>query len=76
MSCEATASELIDPYIDGELDADRAAELSRHLAECEECNMSYQKNLNLSSIIRDHSLYYRSTDEFRKRIQAALREEP
>lgn len=76
MSCEATASELIDPYIDGELDADRAADLSRHLVECEVCNMDYQNQLNLRSIIRDQSLYYRSTDEFRKRIQAALRQEP
>ena len=36
MTCELARS-LIEPYLDGELDASQKADVARHMAECTGC---------------------------------------
>ncbi len=72
MSCHR-ARELIDPFIDGELETARADEFRRHLDECEGCKLAYCNQLIVHEGLRKASLYYRSSSKFRRRIRAALR---
>ena len=72
MSCHR-ARELIDPFIDGELDTARADEIRRHLDECEGCKLAYRNQLTVHESLKNKSLYYRSTNKLRRRIRAALR---
>ena len=73
MSCHR-ARELIDPFIDGELDTARADEFRRHLDECEGCKLAYCNQLTVHESLKNKSLYYRSTSNLRERIRAALRQ--
>jgi anti-sigma factor RsiW len=73
MSCHR-ARELIDPFIDGELDRRQTGAFRRHLDECEACKLAYRNQLTLRSGLKGKSLYYRPTDDLRKRIRASLRQ--
>ncbi len=72
MSCHR-ARELIHPFIDGELHADEAGLIRRHLDECDDCKLAHSTQLTLRAGLKSKSLYYRSTDKLRKRIRASLR---
>ena len=72
MSCHR-ARELIDPFIDGELDRRLMAAFRRHLDQCEACELAYGNRLTLRSDLKGESLYYRPPNDLRKRIRAALR---
>lgn len=74
MSCQK-AHELINPYVDGELDVVQTVEVEQHLDQCEACNVRYRNQLNLSSNLKDSSLYYRAPNDLQKRIRASLQEE-
>lgn len=74
MSCQR-APDLIDPYIDGELDLLQAAEVERHLNECDYCNLRYSNQLTLRSTFKDESFYYRVPQDLQKRIRASLQKE-
>ena len=72
MSCER-ARELLDPFIDNELDTAQADEFRRHLDECDGCKLAYFNQLTLhTSLKNNQSLYYRPTNDLRKRIRASL----
>ena len=71
MSCQR-ARELIDPYIDGELDLLRVPELEQHLNECDDCNLRCSNQLTLRSTFKDDSFYYRAPQGLQKRIRASL----
>jgi anti-sigma factor (TIGR02949 family) len=74
VSCHR-ARELLDPFIDGELDTAQADEFRRHLDECEGCKLAYDNQLALhTSLKNNESLYYRPTNDLRKRIRASLRQ--
>ena len=73
MSCHR-ARELIDPFIDGELDRRQAGVFRRHLNECKACELAYQNQLILHSGLKDTSLQYRPTNDLRERIRASLRQ--
>ena len=73
MSCHR-ARELIHLFIDGELDKRRAGAFQRHLDECAGCKVAYQNQLTLRAGLKGKSLYYRSTDDLRKRIRASMRQ--
>ncbi len=74
MSCQKSR-ELINPYVDGELDVVQTVEVEQHLDECESCNVRYRNQLNLSSNLKDSSLYYPAPKDLRKRIQSSLQAE-
>lgn len=73
MSCHR-ARELIHSFIDDELDRRQAVVLRRHLDECKGCKVAYCNQLTLRSVLKGKSLYYRSTNNLRKRIGASLRQ--
>ena len=72
MSCHR-ARELIDPFIDGELDRRRTGAFRRHLDQCQGCNLAYNNQLTLRSGLKGKSLYYRPTNDLRRRIRESLR---
>ena len=74
MSCQK-AYELINPYVDGELDLVQTVEVEQHLDQCEACNVRYRNQLSLSSNLRDSSLYFHAPTHLRKRIKLSLQEE-
>ena len=71
MSCER-ARELIHPYIDGELDLTQAADIQRHIDECDDCKLGYHNQLTLRSTFKADSLYYRAPLDLKKRIRSLL----
>ena len=71
MNCQR-ARELIHPYIDGELDLTQAAEIQKHIDECEDCKLGYHNQLTLRSTFRDKSLYYRAPHALNRRIRSLL----
>jgi anti-sigma factor (TIGR02949 family) len=70
VSCEMTHS-ILHGYLDGELDAARAADFERHLVSCEECVATLEAQESLRSTIRDANLYERAPATLRKRMLAA-----
>jgi predicted anti-sigma-YlaC factor YlaD len=73
LNCQR-ARELIDPYLDGELDLPQAGEICRHLGECESCNLAHRTLLILSSSLKENSLYHHAPDDLQKRVLLSLRE--
>ena len=73
MNCHR-ARELIHSLIDDELDRRLSDTFRRHLDECEACKLAYTNQLTLRSGLKGKSLYYRSTNDLRKRIIASLRQ--
>ena len=69
------ARELIDPFLDGELDLHQAREIRRHLGECEACNIAHRNLLTLSSTLKENPLYHHAPEGLQKRIQLSLHEE-
>ena len=74
MSCQK-AHELINPYVDGELDVVQTVEVEQHLDKCDACNVQYRNQLNLSSNLKNSSLYFPAPKHLRSRIKSALQEE-
>lgn len=45
--------------------------LKKHLEECEECRIEYEKQQKVSSLLDEVKMYYHSKNRRRSRIQAA-----
>ena len=71
MSCDLTKS-VLHGYLDGELDAARAADFERHLISCSECVNTLETQERLRSSMLHAGLYERAPSSFRKRVQARL----
>lgn len=71
MSCELTNS-VLHGYIDGELDAARAADFERHLLSCAECVALLEAQETLRSSIQRAGLYERAPVTLRRRLDAEL----
>ena len=72
MACELTHSNL-HGYLDGELDAARAAEFERHLETCRECNAALASAESLRSTLQHSGLYERAPESLRQRIRANIK---
>ena len=59
MSCELTTS-VLHGYIDGELDAARAADFERHLLSCPQCTSALETQEVLRATIERAGLYERA----------------
>jgi mycothiol system anti-sigma-R factor len=70
MSCEL-ARTVVHAYLDGELDAVRAAEFERHLEQCAECISGLEAQEKLSSALHSPQLYEKAPAELREKIVAA-----
>ena len=74
MRCEESR-QLIDFYLDGELDALRAAEFELHVRGCGECTPQIERASKLRSAIREAAPYFAAPPALKSRIREALRAE-
>ncbi len=72
MSCELTQS-VLHGYVDGELDAARAADFERHLLSCPECVAALEAQEILRASIQRAGLYERAPVALRRKLDAELR---
>jgi anti-sigma factor RsiW len=72
VSCELTQS-VLHGYIDGELDAARAADFERHLLACPECTSAMETQEKLSASIHRAGLYERAPVTLRRKIEEQYR---
>jgi anti-sigma factor RsiW len=70
MNCHQTI-DLIDGYVDGELDLAHGMELERHLDECEHCAAARDARLALRQSIRASGLDYRLPPRLAHEVRAA-----
>ena len=71
MSCELTQT-VLHGYLDGELDAARAADFERHLISCAACVAALEAQESLRSSLLHARLYERAPNSLRQKIQAQL----
>jgi anti-sigma factor RsiW len=74
MNCEE-ATNLMDGYLDGELDPITSQTIERHLRECPKCDQAYKIHGSLIRSIGNATPYYKAPAELRERIQSSLRDE-
>lgn len=77
MSCEQ-GNALLHAYLDGELDAGRAADFERHLGGCVDCAAALDAQKTLRSALGRADLYARAPAALRQRVgkQLGARTEP
>ena len=71
MTCELTKT-VLHGYLDGELDAARAADFERHLISCAECVTALEAQENLHSSIQRAGLYERAPTSLRQKVHTEL----
>jgi anti-sigma factor RsiW len=71
MTCVA-AHELIESYLDGELDPSLQAEVEDHLASCSSCAEEHARLRKLQTDIRTQAPYYNPPAGLERRVRAAL----
>jgi mycothiol system anti-sigma-R factor len=74
MNCEEIAN-LMDGYLDGELDPVTNQEIERHLRDCRGCEQAYEAQRAIVHAIGSAAPYYKAPVELRQRIQSSLRNE-
>jgi mycothiol system anti-sigma-R factor len=72
MGCEL-ARTVIHAYLDGELDAVRAAEFERHLGQCIECVTALDAQESLRSSLQRAQLYEKAPTALRQKVLADFR---
>ncbi|HVC95361.1 MAG TPA: anti-sigma factor [Pirellulales bacterium] len=72
MDCQPT-SELLDGYLDGELDLVRGLEVEHHLRDCVACARIHARRLALRNELESARLYHAAPSTLETRIRAALR---
>jgi mycothiol system anti-sigma-R factor len=72
MSCELPRT-TVHGYLDGELDAVRAAEFERHLEHCPECVAALESQESLRSSLQRAQLYEKAPAQLRQKVLASLR---
>jgi anti-sigma factor RsiW len=74
MNCEEAAN-LMDGYLDGELDPITSQTIEQHLRECPKCDQAYKIHGSLIRSVGNATPYYKAPAELRERIQSSLRDE-
>src|SRR6266436_7751366 len=73
MNCQEIA-DLMDGYLDGELDALTSQKIEQHLRDCRKCEEAYEVETAIAHAISQAAPYYKAPPELRERIQVSLRE--
>src|SRR4029434_4450372 len=73
MNCEE-AIELMDGYLDGELDPMTSQKTDQHLRDCRKCEQAYEAHTALAHAISRGAPYYKAPTELRQRVQSSLRD--
>jgi anti-sigma factor RsiW len=71
VNCELTQT-VLHGYLDGELDAARAADFERHLISCPDCVTALESHESLRSSLVHARLYERAPNSLRQKVQAQL----
>jgi mycothiol system anti-sigma-R factor len=74
MNCQE-AINLMDGYVDGELDPVTNQEIERHLRECRSCEQAYEAHRVVVDAIGSAAPYYKAPAELRQRIRSSLYKE-
>jgi mycothiol system anti-sigma-R factor len=72
MSCDYSAT-ILHAYLDGELDAMRAAEFEKHLESCRECTATLGAAESLRSSMQRAQLYETAPLELRRKLRSELK---
>jgi mycothiol system anti-sigma-R factor len=75
MDCTDSRSHL-HPYLDGELDLERALALERHLAACNACREIFARQSALRAGIRELAAYHRAPARLAERIRSRIAARP
>jgi anti-sigma factor RsiW len=67
--------DLIDAYVDGELDLVSSREVKAHLEFCADCRQAAENIQKVRSIVQNAQLAYRAPSQLRRNIRTALRRE-
>jgi anti-sigma factor RsiW len=73
MNCEQ-ATDLMDAYLDGELDPITSQTVEQHLLECPKCEEAFESHTALAHAISQGAPYYRAPAELHQRVQSSLRD--
>ena len=73
MNCEEIKN-LMDAYLDGELDVLTSQKIEQHLRDCRKCEQAYEVETVMAHAISQAAPYYKAPPELRERIQVSLRE--
>jgi anti-sigma factor RsiW len=71
MNCQQ-AKPLINPYVDGELEAVAILELEQHLQNCSSCSLALRNVQSLKKTMKQDTLYFNAPAQLRQRIKAQL----
>ena len=74
MNCEEIKN-LMDAYLDGELDLITSQKVEEHLRDCPKCEQAYEVETAMAHAINQAAPYYKAPPELRERIQSSLRNE-
>jgi anti-sigma factor RsiW len=72
MGCQVT-QDVMQGYLDGELDLIRNLEIERHLQDCQICSGVFQNHQVLRSAITAGALYYKAPANLQKRVLSEVR---
>jgi mycothiol system anti-sigma-R factor len=73
VNCEEIKN-LMDAYLDGELDPMTSQKVEQHLRDCRTCEQAYEVETAMAHAISQAAPYYKAPLELRERIQVSLRE--
>ena len=73
MNCEEIKN-LMDAYLDGEVDPVTSQKVEQHLRDCHKCEQAYEVETAMAHAISQAAPYYKAPLELRERIQVSLRE--
>jgi len=73
VNCEEIKN-LMDAYLDGELDPMTSQKVEQHLPDCPKCEQAYEVETAMAHAISQAAPYYKAPLELRERIQVSLRE--
>ena len=71
MNCETT-QDLLNGYLDGELDLVNHLQIEEHLKTCPSCSLVFENYSAVKSAMADDSLYFKAPPDLRSRIKSAL----
>lgn len=74
MNCQ-DARNLMNPYLDGELDLVRTCEIEAHLKDCPTCAQIYDELRSLRSAVSDAALRFQPPAALRNRVRSSIRDE-
>jgi len=72
MNCQEIA-DLLDAYLDGEVDALTSRKIEQHLQDCRNCEEAFEAHTALAHAITYNAPYYKAPTELRQQIQSSLR---